>query len=149
MVQGGKFMTSYFGGVSFYIFLVLACVAQDAADKEIKRLEGKYKAVSIKAGDKQLPEGLVDQIRLVIKGNSYDSQQFGSKQPGFKLIFMIDPSKNPKQIDFTTKDMKVMKCIYELSGNTLRIAKSFGDENHPKDFDSEKYTIEVWQRLKD
>jgi uncharacterized protein (TIGR03067 family) len=90
--------------------LIGHAVAQDGTEKEISRLEGKYKQVSVKVGEKQLPEGLVAQIRVVIKGNNFE-QPSVSKGPPIKLNFKIDPSKNPKQIDFTTKDMRVMKCI--------------------------------------
>lgn len=153
-------MRRYFVSAPVIILTVLGHgVGQDAAKKEMNRLEGKYKQVSVKVGDAQLPENLVAQLRLEIKGNLYESPSV-SKGPIIKLRFKIDPSKNPKQIDFTietdgAKEMGVMKCIYELSGDTLRIARPYGTDpdkvdfgDRPKDFDSAQY-IEVWERIKD
>ncbi len=122
-------------------------MAQDGIEKESKQLEGNYRQVSGKAGGKPLPEELFRNTRLVIKGDSFvikdDKREFLSR-----LSFKIDPSKNPKQMNLTSKDKTVVMCIYEISGNTLRIAKAYGDDPRPRDFDGDD-CIEVWVRVKE
>ena len=119
--------------------------AQDGVKKEIDKLSGRNKLVSVRAGSRMLPEELVTKERIVIKGDKFELETPSTK---IKLTFKIDPSKNPKQIDFIADDMTVLKCIYELSDNKLRIAKPYGGDR-PKDFDDVGDQIEAWERIKD
>jgi uncharacterized protein (TIGR03067 family) len=118
-------------------------MAQDGVKKEIDQLSGRYRLVSVRAGSRMLPEELVTKERIVINGDKFELETPSIK---IKLTFMIDPSKNPKQIDFIADDMQLLKCIYELSDNKLRIAKPYGGDR-PKDFDGAGDQIEVWERI--
>ena len=67
--------------------------------------------------------------------------------------YKIDPSKNPKTIDFTIKagDTEgVSRGIYKLEGDTLTLCRTVGDIERPKEFKTtaEAGFLVVWKRAK-
>jgi uncharacterized protein (TIGR03067 family) len=117
--------------------LVVVAAEEKAAEKESKKLQGKWVATSLRHGDTEAPKEDIEKgaITLVIKGDKFTFKTPKETQEG---TFKIDPSKSPKTIDLsvTTKGgkKKTIVGIYEWDGDALRIA---GDqEKRPKDFKS-------------
>jgi len=132
--------------------LLLAADATDeqAAKKELKKLEGTWKIVSItREGNEQQPENVVSTV---------SDDKFTTKA-GDRIVregsLKIYPSQSPKGADATytrgPDKGKTLKGIYELKGDTWKICYSAAGEERPKAFpkDTDKaYLILVLQREK-
>jgi uncharacterized protein (TIGR03067 family) len=107
-------------GVEYFIYRSDDFKPDEAAAKEMKRLEGKW--VAEKGGD-----------GVVIDG---DDMQFlwGGNNKGAKAKFVVDPSKDPKEIEVVytvgSERYKTRIGIYKLDDDKLTLSLS--------DFDSDK-----------
>jgi uncharacterized protein (TIGR03067 family) len=102
--------------------LLLAADAKDDAAKEMKKLEGTWKVVAAEASGTKVPDDKLKDAVVIIKGDKLTLGDKGDK--GAKdLVFKIDPSKKPKQIDLTDpKDKdKTALGIYSLEGDELKL----------------------------
>lgn len=104
--------------------------------------------------DQQLLQGTWKVIKRVKNGSSEDVNEHPTKltfagkditetrdgKPGQEGAYTLDPSATPKRITLTGKSGdnsgKTFEAIYEVDGNTLKLAYSFGDNagTPPKDF---------------
>lgn len=100
-----------------------------------------------------MPKNLVTRVRVVIEGGKW-TLSFDDKEGSATRALTIDPSKEPKEIDFTfDKDGKkeARMGIYELKGDTLRIARPSRNQKpdeRPKAIDGAGY-VETWKRIKE
>jgi uncharacterized protein (TIGR03067 family) len=110
------------------ILLALAVVFMTGADepandaaKELEKLQGEWKMVSETTLAKKAADDKVKDCTLTIKGNTWTVKNFGPLT--YDATFKLDPSKNPKCIDFSfgNKNKKAQECwgIYKLEGDTL------------------------------
>src|SRR6516165_11837054 len=95
----------------------------DAAKKEIKKLEGIWATVSIEAaGQKVTDEDKIKTRKLTTKGDKYTMKVGDETVQG---TVEINPSKNPKTIDIKpdtgSNKGKTLLGIYELDGDNLTI----------------------------
>jgi uncharacterized protein (TIGR03067 family) len=114
----------------------------EAAQKELKKLEGKWKAVkAVTNGMEETPEMDGNEVMVEFKGSKAN---VNGKE--FFLIAALDPSTDPKCIDLKsavdqgqiTKGT-VFESIYKLDGEELIIAINIGgDKKRPAKFESEK-----------
>jgi uncharacterized protein (TIGR03067 family) len=114
----------------------------EAAQKDVKKLEGKWKAVKLLANEEEeTPARDGNAIFVEFKGLKVTIVGTNSFQ-----ITEIDPTTDPKVIDFKaledkagiTKDT-VYEAIYKLDGETLTIAVYIGAGNkRPQKFESPK-----------
>ena len=114
------------------------------SDKQL--LQGRWEAVSAEKGGEKLPDELLKAIKLQVKGDKIIAEILGETKD---VPFKIDPTKKPKTIDLTI-DEKVVKGIYELKKDTLKVCAAI-DENgdRPKDFKGGEQTLLVtFNRLK-
>jgi len=130
------------------ILIAAADPAQDAK-KDLERFQGEWTMLTFEAKGKKLPD--VKNVKLTIKGDRW-TVQFG-EQTSPKMTFKIDPSKDPKTIDFTIKSGDkdiVSRGIYKLEGDTLTVCRTVGDEDRPKEFKTTAKAgqLRVWQRAK-
>jgi uncharacterized protein (TIGR03067 family) len=123
--------------------------ADDKKDSEL--LQGTWTMVSLEVNGDAVEGDLVDNARLVVKDDSYTptlgDQTYTSK-------FKMDPSKSPKQMDFTYTDGELkgetVKGIYKLEGDTYTLCRALlPDGDRPTDFktsaDSNRILV-VWKR---
>jgi uncharacterized protein (TIGR03067 family) len=126
---------------TFAWVVVLAAVAPAAGDesaqKEAKKMQGRWVATSLRQGDAETPKEVIDEgkVSLTIEGDRF---VFQTPKETHKGTIAIDPAKTPKTMDLTIpiKDgkSKVIRCIYEWDGELLRMA---GDQDkRPRDFKS-------------
>jgi uncharacterized protein (TIGR03067 family) len=126
----------------------------DAAKKDMAQLEGEWTMVSAEANGQTVPEDVVKTGKRVVKGNE-TTVTLGDRVL-MKAKFIVDPSKKPKQIDYTVTSEgankgKVVKGIYEIDGDTVKFCFSGPDKDRPKEFSSPAesgHTYSVWKKEK-
>lgn len=148
--------TLYLAILSAFTITVLPAKAADETDqvkKELAQLQGEWTMVSGATDGQQMSELMAKQMKRVCKGDELTVTMGG--QLYFKSKITLDPSKNPKAIDYQMtegfpKGNKQLG-IYEINGDTFK--SSFGKPGgeRPKDFSSKAgdgKTVSVWKRAK-
>jgi uncharacterized protein (TIGR03067 family) len=110
-------------------------------------LQGTWVLVSGERGGKPVPAEVAKDLRLVIAGNKMTLQ---NKDRKATFTFKLKSDKKPKQID-VDMDGKVGKGIYQLDGDSLKIAHGELGDPRPKEFPTKKgsqLTIMVFKRQK-
>jgi len=100
---------------------------QAKSDKDL--LQGKWKAVAaVRDGKARTEEELKDKPMVLTFEGDKATLRDGDRDVGDPVTFKLDPSKKPKQIDVTPPaspdgtERHVMKGIYELKGDTLKLS---------------------------
>jgi len=136
----------------------LVPVAADEPSKEVKeeleRLQGTWILVGRELDGKKANEEELKTLdgKLIQKGNRFTYTSRGD-EAGRRGTFKIDPTANPKQLEWTTmgeeKRGKVL-AIYKLEGDRLTICAGSGDKR-PREFTTKPgdgQVIIVYQRQK-
>jgi uncharacterized protein (TIGR03067 family) len=97
----------------------------EAAQKELKKLEGKWKIVkSLDSTKEAEPDPKDPALFFVFKGNEL-TMEFGEKKEAIRIT-AIDPSTDPKCIDLTEKREgkpdRIIEGVYKIDGDKLLIA---------------------------
>ena len=118
--------------------------------QELDKLQGSWILESVETKGMELPKDKIAQNVLVIRGDKFTSMR-GEKVLAEATI-KIDPTKSPKWIDQTFKNKEgklvVRPGIYELTGDTLRLAF---DRERPKELKTtpeSSLNITVYKREK-
>lgn len=136
-------MTRY-GMILLTIGLVLGISQARADDKEDKeKLQGEWSQVSFELNGKS---GKIPDAKYKFEGNNfYATSSSGGDGEG---TFAIDSSKKPKRIDLTGKG-QLLKAIYELDGDTLKVCIGDPPSERPTEFKSaEKVIVMTFKRVK-
>ena len=112
----------------------------DAAKKDLKKLEGKWKGSKVVADGKEI-EPTMNGMDLVVE---FKARMFLFLGEDLFEVAALDPSTDPKLLDFKAlKDMGELKKgdtyegIYKLDGDTLTIAlATAAGGNRPAKFES-------------
>jgi uncharacterized protein (TIGR03067 family) len=145
-------------GLIFVLAVPLQMVADDAGDvqKELKALEGQWKAVGIEAGGNAFPKEQVPDFTFIVgaKGKSTAKMPQGEEQ----ATITVDPKKNPKTIDNlhesgSTKGKK-QYGIYKLEGDKWTVCMTrpgVAASDRPKDFKTKDTAnvVFVFERVKE
>jgi uncharacterized protein (TIGR03067 family) len=123
----------------------------EAAQKELKKFEGMWKAVTIVTGQgEETPMKDGTEVLLEIKG-----RKFLLGEAEIFTIPALDPSTDPKCIDLkATNDMgevrkgDVYEGIYKFDGDTLVIALNLDGKSRPAKFEAEKDSKVIVATLK-
>ena len=107
----------------------LAALAQDdAAKEEMKKLQGTWKLVSFEIDGKKQA---ADQAKMVFIFKDNTIQFLVNDMKAVEGTFTVKPSAKPKELDVThgigPNKGKVDMNLYELDGDTLKIAGYTGD----------------------
>ena len=117
---------------------------QARSDKDL--LQGKWKAVAAtRDGKARTEEELKDKPMMLTFEGDKATLRDGDRDVGEPVTFKLDPSKKPKQIDVKPPagsdgtERPMMKGIYELKGDTLKLAFKRAEEpgqspERPTDF---------------
>jgi uncharacterized protein (TIGR03067 family) len=103
---------------------------------------------SAKDGGKDMPEDKTKSLKMVIAGDKITMSHDKETQD---WTFKLDPTKKPKEIDVSFPDGKTGKGIYELNGDTFKVAHGQTGDPRPTDFVSKegsKIAVIVFQREK-
>ena len=120
----------------------------EAAQKDLKKLEGKWKAVKAVVNGNEENEG--KEIFIEFKGRKVIVTDNGKEMEFFEVA-TLDPSTTPKLLDLKALvDMgpltkgSVYESIYKVDGDDLSIAIYFGEgKKRPEKFESEKDSMTV------
>ena len=102
---------------------------------DLKAMEGKWTVEKTEAGGKSIESDDLKALVVTIKGDRYtlltkDGTDAGSLQ--------LDETKKPKTMDATDTEGddvgKVVKAIYEISGDTMRVCYALDDSGRPTEF---------------
>lgn len=124
-----------------FVLAVSLLLGADNADdvKELKALEGKWKAVSMEAGGKLLPKDNLPEFTFTVgaKGKSIAK----TPQTEDQATITVDTSKTPKTIDNLHESGATMGKkqygIYKLEGDKWTVCMSrpgVAEADRPKDF---------------
>ncbi|HJZ58586.1 MAG TPA: TIGR03067 domain-containing protein [Gemmataceae bacterium] len=111
----------------------------EAAKKELKALEGKWRVVKFLHSDRDTTPGTgEDEVTVEFKGNTID---FAKAATG--VVAELDPATDPKCLDFKAqvgsgvfKKDSTYESVYKLDGDTLTWAVYVGrGKNRPVAFD--------------
>jgi RNA polymerase sigma factor (sigma-70 family) len=124
---------------------------QAVLNKESARLEGEWAMVSGEHDGQAVPEAFFKMWKRVARGN--DTTVTFAGQTMLKATFTIDPSKNPKTIDYTVTDGsnkgKKQYGIYEWDGDKVRFCFAAPGKDRPTQFTTkggDQITLSVWKR---
>jgi uncharacterized protein (TIGR03067 family) len=118
--------------VAFVVgLLVAAAQAQDKSAKGDKeKLQGTWVLVSGEHDGQPIPEEVAKTVKLVFVGDKVTLHHNDQKNEG---TFKVAPDKKPKELDLDM-DSGAVKGIYQLDGDTLKLANAKPGEERPKEF---------------
>ena len=109
------------------------------------KLDGEWEAIACEEDGKKLSEAQIKGIKLIFNGDKCSARY------AYKL--QIDPTK--KTLDFTAVDGplagKIIRAIYTLEGDTLRICEAAPDMARPTEFSTTGgggYTLRLFRRVR-
>jgi uncharacterized protein (TIGR03067 family) len=129
--------------------------ADDKADveKELKKFQGAWTFESVEAGGTKLPADPFKGMTVTIEGGKYFVKMGDMVVEAATL--KIDPSKAPKTLDSMVTDGPnkgaVYVCIYEISGDTLKVCFDPEGKKRPTEFKTAaglQTTLVVHKRVK-
>jgi uncharacterized protein (TIGR03067 family) len=127
---------------------------KDAVKKEVDHLQGTWVPESSNTEGKETPKAELQVLRLTVKGDRWLLSLKGGK-PFVEPTFKVDPTAKPKTLDVVSATQKgkiLLRAIYELEGDMLKLCYAIGDAERPKEFKSEarsKSGITVYKRVKE
>ncbi len=134
------------------LLLVLLFTGTTTRADDLKAMEGTWKVESAAAGGKEIESGDLKEIVVTIKGDQY-GVRFKDKQDAGTL--KLDEMQKPKTMDATDTEGddvgKVVKAIYELSGDTLRVCYAIEGGERPTELVSREgspWLLLTYQREK-
>jgi uncharacterized protein (TIGR03067 family) len=144
-------MRKTLAGVAVFILMAGTAVWGGDTKKDKEKLQGTWTLTQIELGGKKidLPEG--KSMQLIFTGDKVMMK--GSPKGDEEGAYTIDASKKPKQITLTKKDGgadEKMPGIYEIEGDTLRIATSIMGPKGPRPtgFDDKMAAIMILKKAK-
>jgi len=123
-------------------------IQDDAAKKDLDKLQGVWQVVSMEGG-KSLPPDRLKELKFTFKGNKLSHT--GSDGKTTESTIKLDPSKKPKVMDIThLTDSVTLLGIYSIDGDTLKICgPRVKDGDRPTEFKaSEDVDLIVLKRTK-
>jgi uncharacterized protein (TIGR03067 family) len=135
--------------VALAVGLLVAADApkDDAATKELKKLDGTWKLVSGEADGQVFGDDDLKGASLVMNGNKHMAKVADQTFDG---THKVDPTKKPKTIDSTDGD-NTMLGIYRLDGDELTICVAGAGKDRPTEFTGKAgsgQVLLVWKRAK-
>ncbi|HZT81083.1 MAG TPA: TIGR03067 domain-containing protein [Gemmataceae bacterium] len=112
----------------------------DASAKDVKALQGRWKAVSGVEDGKDFDKETAEALELIVEGDKYTLKVKGEELEQGTL--KLDAGKKPKaaDIDIAKGEDKGKKQlgVYELSGDTFKLCVSRPGKERPKDLSAKK-----------
>ena len=135
--------------------LLLVAGDDDAVRKELKALQGTWKAVALEAGGQPLPKAAVPDFTYTIGTDGKATGKMAKSEYTAKLT--VNPDKDPKTIDNVhesgTQNGKKQFGVYKLEGDKLTVCMTppgAAVADRPKDFSTKDTTnvVFVFERIK-
>lgn len=119
---------------------------------DLQSLQGKWRIESMEAGGKPVESEELLSQELTINGATYETLTRDKKDAG---TLALNETTTPKQLDATDTEGddagKVIKAIYELEGDTLRVCLSFENGARPtamKTQEGSPWLLVIYRRVK-
>jgi uncharacterized protein (TIGR03067 family) len=125
--------------------------AEEKADADLEKLQGAWVLTGLESDGKTIPAQEGAGTIIFGKDKKLVLKEKGKKDKDG--TFKMDASKDPKELDLigsTDKENGVMQTIYQLDGDTLKLAYSAEGPKgkRPTSFDSKKAAIMILKRQK-
>jgi uncharacterized protein (TIGR03067 family) len=124
-----SFSTTAFAAMCAFVF------THTANADDLKAMEGKWKVEKAEAGGKEIESDDLKSLVVAITGNRYEVLLKDKMDAG---TLKLDETQKPKTMDATDTEGddvgKVIKAIYEISGDTLRVCYAADGGERPKEF---------------
>jgi uncharacterized protein (TIGR03067 family) len=125
------------------VAVVGLCLAADAKDdaakKEMDKLKGTWAMTAGEGNGDPLPPEMVKSAKLIVMGDKITLNDGNEKH---EATYKVDPTQKPTTIDITPTDGpekgKVMKGIYMLDGDTLKMCLGEAGKDRPAEMASKK-----------
>ncbi len=129
--------------VSLLGLIVLSCPVRAKADAaDAKANDGVWAAQAAEMGGRPMPEAVFKAWRLTLGDGKYSLK--GAEQPDEGTVKLY-PDKKPKEMDITgTKGPnqgKTFLCIYEISGDTMKVCYDLSGKSRPTEFKTKPGTL--------
>jgi len=125
----------------------------EAVKKDLAALEGDWTMVSGQADGQPMPDEMLKTAKRVSKAG--ETTVTMGAQMFLKAKYTIDPSKNPKTIDYDMTDGftkgKKQFGIYKIDADTVTFCFASPEKDRPKEFTSPPgsgNTLSVWKKEK-
>ena len=132
------------------------CAADDDARKELKALQGKWKAIALEADGKPLPKEVVPDFLFIVEADGKAKGLMGKTE--YQAKISVDPTKTPKTIAnaYETGPHKGKKQfgIYKVEGGRWIVcmtAPGAVEGDQPKTFDTKntKNVVFTFEKVKE
>jgi uncharacterized protein (TIGR03067 family) len=101
-------------------------------EAELARFQGLWKAVAVEVDGTPVPRHLYQDARLVIAGGRFTlCNPLPDAEQRAEGSFAVDPARTPKQLDLRLDDGRMLREVYELEGDTLRVCYPVRCEARP------------------
>jgi uncharacterized protein (TIGR03067 family) len=136
--------------------LLLAAGNDDDVRKELKALQGKWKAVALEVGGNALPKEAVPDFTYIIGADGKATGKTAKNE--YAATMTVNPKKDPKTIDNVhesgAQKGKKQYGVYKLEGDKLTVCMTppgRAEGDRPKDFATKDTTnvVFVFERLKE
>jgi uncharacterized protein (TIGR03067 family) len=160
VIKQGASMQRFYGVVIVLTTPLLLCAGEDDVQKELKLLQGKWKAVGLELGGIPVPRNTVPDFVYIVgadgKATGIATGKTGTVEHQARII--VDPRKNPKTIDNLhesgpTKGKKQLG-IYKLEEGkwiVFMTPPGAAESDRPKSFDTmeSKGVLFTFERVKE
>jgi uncharacterized protein (TIGR03067 family) len=132
--------------------LLLSADDMDEVSKELKALEGKWKAVAMEAGGKPLPKDGVPDFTFTVGADGKSTAKTPQRED--QTTITVDPKKAPRTIDNRHETGahkgKTQYGIYKLEGDRWTVCMSLPGGDRPTDFATKgtSHVVFVFERVK-
>jgi uncharacterized protein (TIGR03067 family) len=103
---------------------------EDVAKKDLAKMQGAWTVESVRHSGADEPAESVAKDKVVIDGDKFTIKHDGRDE---ESTIKLDPSKTPKALDVTLASGEAMLGIYELDGDTLKIAVTGPPAKQPEE----------------
>jgi uncharacterized protein (TIGR03067 family) len=124
-----------FAGLALCVLLLTALIQARAADADQEKLQGKWTVESFEYNGNPV-ERMKDATREIKDGKYTLTPKVGDVIEG---TIKLDPDKKPKTIDLDVNG-NILKGIYELDGDALKLCYNLSDGERPTEFASKPDT---------
>jgi uncharacterized protein (TIGR03067 family) len=115
---------------------------------EIERLQGTWQVVDLEADGQRVPESMLAEATVVVRGDRFSSRGMGATYEGTMLL---DPTATPRRLDIRFEEGpeagSTNLAIYELDGDTWRLCLG-GDGRRPTGFGTEPGSARALETLR-
>lgn len=136
--------------------LLLAADTDDDVRKELKALQGKWKAVALEAGGMPLPKESVPDFTFIIGADGKSTGKM--PQSEYSATITVNPKKDPKTMDNLhesgAQKGKKQYGVYKLEGDKLTVCMTrpgVAEGDRPKSFATKDTAnvLFIFERIKE